>query len=174
VLRDPRFGLLVLAVGVVLLLTGAVGLALTPATREAAAPGPSPSPSPVGSPTEEPAEQRAETVEAFVASFNRAQEDENARFLLARLHPEVLQRYGKGQCRAYLREVAGTVGDVEVRRASELGRAEYSTDGQTVTVSDAYTLRIAFTANGEPVRGRMTLALVDDRLRWFSDCGDPV
>ncbi|MGH2682888.1 MAG: hypothetical protein ACRDIX_06615 [Actinomycetota bacterium] len=172
-LRNPRFGLLLLAIGPLLLLTGAIGLALTPATRETAAPTSSPEPtgSPTGEPTDEPAPP--ETAEAFVASFNRAQANSNVRFLVARLHPEVIERYGRAQCRAYLGEVAGTVRDVEIRRTSQLGEAEYATDGESVVVEDAYRLRISLTANGEPTTGQMTLGLVGTELRWFTDCGDP-
>jgi hypothetical protein len=169
-LRNPRFGLLLLAIGALLLLTGAIGLALTPAEREAARPAASPSPEPTGSPTAEP----TETVQAFVASFNRAQANENVRFLLARLHPEVFERYGRPQCREYLGAVAGTVRDVEILRASEPGQAEYATDGESVVIDDAHTLRISLIANGEQTRGRMTLAQVGTELRWFTDCGDPV
>jgi hypothetical protein len=176
-LRNPRFGLLLLAIGALLLLTGAIGLALTPASRETTRPD-SPSSEPTGSPTaeptEEPTEEPVETVEEFVAAFNGAQANGNVRFLLARLHPEVIERYGRPQCREYLREVAGTVRDVEIRRTSELGQAEYATDGESVTVTDAYTLRISFTANGVPTRGRMTLGLIDTEIHWFTDCGDPV
>jgi hypothetical protein len=180
-LTGRRLAVALMVLGAALLATGAVGLALTPASRQEVG-SPSPSPEPTGSPTaepteepaEEPTEEPAETPEAFVASFNRAQEEEDVRFLLSRLHPEVIQRYGRAQCREYLGEVAGTVGDVEIIRASGPRQAEYATDDQMVTIENARVLRISLTANDEPTTGRMTLAVVGDELRWFTDCGDPV
>jgi hypothetical protein len=188
-----RLGRALLIAGASLLLVGLVGrFALGGGGDDAGAPSPSPSISaaptpeptaPTGptagettSPEPEPSETlAAETPEEFFADFAEAIRTGDVEFLLARLHPVVLERYGRQRCRAAVASLAtDPTLDVKIRSTSEPGSYEFASDGKTATVEDAFTVALTFTTAEGTARQDGHVALVDGELRWFTDCGEPL
>jgi hypothetical protein len=160
------------------------GDAAAPRPSPSPATSPAPSPEPTGSveasasqtPSPEPAETTVpETPEEFFALFAEAIRTGDVEFLLDRLHPVVLDLYGRQQCRA---AVASLPTDpsfgVRVRSVRGPESYEFAPDGQSVTVDDAFTLTLAFTSTEGTSRQEGHLALIDGEMRWFTDCGDPL
>lgn len=134
-----------------------------------------PIPSEEPSPTPEPVPELAETPEEFFALWTEAVRSEDDAFLLARLHPSVLEIYGRPQCRAQIATLEAAPGfDVTVRRVRGPEPYEYAPDDQSVTVQDAFTLALTFSSSTGTDRQQGHLALVGDEMRWFTDCGDPL
>jgi hypothetical protein len=197
-LTPARLARVLLIAGASLLVVGVVGRAASNG-GEAAAPSPSPSapppsetsspsaepspsptqtvePSPSETSSPEPAETSAvETPEEFFALFAEAIRTGDVQFLLERLHPVVLERYGARQCRSAVASIANDPDfEAKVRTVSDPGPYEFASDGQSATVEDTLTVGVTFTnANGSS-RQDAHVAYVDGVLRWFTDCGDPV
>lgn len=187
----PRLGPALMIAGAALLVVGLVGrFALDSDDGGAAAPSPSPSASvtPISEPTESPEPSAsespspeppptvvAETPEAFIALFAEAIRTDDDAFLLARLHPVVLELYGKAQCR---RQVASLAGDpsfeARVRGVEGPAPYDYAPDGQSITIEDALTVAVTFTSDAGTSRQDAHVAPVGSELRWFTDCGDPL
>jgi hypothetical protein len=94
-------------------------------------------------------------------------------FLVDRLHPEVIKRYGRAQCRGFVVELADPTAKLRLGRVTGPTRYEYSTDGMTASVSDTYTFHVTGTAAGTTGPRDYHFALVDGRFRSFADCGTP-
>ena len=187
-----RLARVVLIAGASLLLVGLVGRFGFGGGGETAAPSPSPSPTTSPSPSPEPTESAepsvsespspeptetiaAETPEEFFALFADAIRTDDDAFLLARLHPAVLEMYGQTQCRAAVVSLAADPSfEVRVRSVEGPESYDYAPDGQSVTVEDAFTLALTFTTTDGTSRQEGHLALVDGQMRWFTDCGDPI
>ena len=106
--RNFAIGLAV--AGVIVVGIGVAGLFSGDEATLGASPSPSPSPSPSEAPTpsESPTETASptpdpvETPEEFFSRFADALRSGKPAFLLARMHPLVLDRYAESDCRAYL------------------------------------------------------------------------
>jgi hypothetical protein len=134
-------------------------VAETPAEPESPAPG-----------EEEPA---GETPEAFAEDLGAAFREGDTAFLLDRLNPAVIDVYGPRQCRGYLNGVQDPTREFDVRRVSEPEPYEYTPDGRSVPIPEAYTVIADITGGGETQRAEIHFAPVDDVLTWFTDCGEP-
>ncbi len=144
----------------------------SPTAEPSPSPTAEPSPSPTAEPTEEPA---AETPEEFFAALGSAFADGDVRFLLPRLHPFVLDRYGEEQCRASLGALDVPDYAVEVLAVQGDGSYVYETDDVRRRVHGATTVRVRFTEDGETfVETDVHVVLQDGRYRWLTDCGTPV
>lgn len=172
-------------VGGVLVLVGGVGLALdgdddaaSPAAARAGDARPSATESTESTeattpvPTTVPLATRVST---FFADWANALRAGDEAYLVARLHPAVLERYGEAACLATLAPIQLPQASAEVL-STEPATAPWSwtTDGQTTAVADALGLRLRRTEDGSTVtESDAHIALVGDEVRWFTDCGTP-
>lgn len=178
-LRDPRLGIILMLAGGVLVLTGAIGLAVTPATRETTSASPGSgrgSPSPVGSPTVEPTKTpvQLEAPERFVPTLAAAIREGNQQFLFRRLHPAVLERFGDEQCRTALEAFDNPSFDLEVQATHPLKRWAWRTDGVRTKIAPAVAVDVIRSSGGAASDDVVHVAHVGTQLRWFTDCGDPI
>ena len=134
-----------------------------------------PSADPSAEPSAAPSVEPAETPEDFFALFAEAIRSGDQAFLLARLHPGVIELYGTRQCRAAVTSLA-TDPSFEVRVRSVEGPApyDYAPDGQSVIVDEVFTIGLTFTSAEGTSRQEAHVAPVDGEMRWFTDCGDPL
>lgn len=133
--------------------------------------------------TTEKGSKTAETVNEFAAKWQKAFRSGDVDFLIARLHPAVIERYGDAACRVSINRQAPDPGwKITVEKVSELGLYEYASDGLSTMINSAYTVT-AVRESKSQVQGQtgtsqttsdIHLALVDGKLRWFSDCGEPL
>ncbi len=168
------------ALGLISIVVGAVQLVVddeggSVAARPSPSIEPTGSPTPTGSPSAEPTEEPAETPEEFYAALSAAIVGGNQRFLITRLHPFTLERYGARQCRTYLLGLQVPGWELEVLSLEGEGPFVYETDGLQRDVEGATTVRIRFTEDGSTfTETDGHIVLVGNRYRWFTDCGTPV
>jgi hypothetical protein len=186
-----------MAVGVAVILVGGIGLlatggnggptatvAVTPtATAAAVAPASSsfapatPSPSPNSTPSTSvpgPTTQPGETVASFLARWTAAFQTDDSAFLLSRLNPIVIARYGVPAC---LQAIHRQLDPAEVNvLQSSSGPATWTwvASGRSVQVADVYTAHIDRTFQGQTGPVTFHFALVSGTLTWFDACGTPL
>lgn len=116
----------------------------------------------------------AEGPREFVAGFTTAVQNGDVDWLLSRLNPVVIQRYGEDQCRSYLRSsVIDPTMRLQVSAVSGPGTWEWSTDGRSTVVDEVYRVDAHRFLRGSETTGNLWLANVDGQLTWFADCGTP-
>ena len=116
----------------------------------------------------------AEKPEAFLAAFVRAVNTDDQAFLVDRLHPAVIDRYGAAQCQTYVAALVdpdASLGLVDVTGPDDF---EYASDGLARSVPDTLTFAVDGTLGGRAGAREYHFALVDGQFRIFADCGDPV
>jgi hypothetical protein len=114
-------------------------------------------------------------VRAFVVDLAAAIRGGDAAFLLARLHPAVLERYGEDQCRAVTDGLASPGLDLEVLDVGAPEAWDWQLDGETVStrVDEAVPVRVRRTDGASSEETEIHVAETEGVLRWFTDCGDP-
>ena len=176
-LRVPRgvgWPVALIAVGVIAIVVGSLGLALgwgsTPGGRGApAAAVPAPRSSAVTS-TTNPGEPPPE----FLVTFVQALRSGDGTFLFDRLDPVVIARYGEQQCRASIPHLFDSTAMLALRSIGGPTTFEYATDSKSVSVPDVYTFAVEGVLGGQPATRDVHVALVDGLFRIFFDCGDPL
>jgi len=168
-------GLLVGGVAVAVLCFAAYALGIGETTTEsraqAAEGGSSTKASSASSTTSPSAAALAETPEQFLAELQRAQREGDATFLLARLHPAVIERYGEDACRANVGEPPDPTSTFDVVGIDHTGPWDYTSDGQTTTIADTTFVLTNRTVRAQPTQQvEVHVAAVDGQQRWFTDC----
>lgn len=167
-----RAGSILLAVGVVLVVGGLVGLLVDrddPAPA-AARPAATTTTTTATATTATTTRDVAAAVEAFYASFADALADGDVAFMVGHLDAAVVDRYGEPSCRAYLERLIDAPPAVSLRSVGAAGPFAYETDGVSTTVADAVAVRL--TVGGVEQDGHVRVD--DDRVTWFTDCGTPL
>jgi hypothetical protein len=172
--RGPRWPVALIVAGVVAIVVGSLGLTFgwgstdgrpgVP-TAESAASGSFAAPS-----TTTTSEQPA----AFLASFVQALRSGDANFLVDRLDPAVIARYGTEQCRASVPRLFDSTAALTLRSTTGPAAFEYVTDGKSAAVQDVYSLEVDGIVGGQSATREYHVALVDGRFLIFFDCGDPL
>ncbi len=111
----------------------------------------------------------------FVGDLDRATAAGETDWLLDHLHPAVIARYGRAQCRAYVAKLAGTrTTYVPSGRAMPVKAYQYTTDGDTSVVTDVVAVPAARETQAGNTPALLHFAVVDGTYRWFTDCGTPI
>lgn len=113
----------------------------------------------------------AETAESFFALYLAAFANDDIDFLHERLNQATLDRYGSDVCRTYLEEV--TAPALTFSAEGAVAPWEYTTDGLTTSIADATTVEVTVGTGDEALARELHWQLVDDEYTWFSDCGEP-
>ena len=167
--RYLRIGLIV--VGSVLSAVSVLGLVLDWGSTDAPSVAASP---PHAAATATPTTP-VESSSAFFASFVKAIHDGDTTWLLARLHPAVIERYGEAQCRTAVASLRDPTFAVSLSSAGTPSDYVYASDGRSTTVPNTATFDSQGTVQGQASTTRQYhFALVDGRYRTFLDCGNPL
>jgi len=133
---------------------------------------PTASSSPSAPPPSSPAP--TEDAHAFFDAFETAVRTGDRGFLLARLHPVVIERYGQSQCEAFVAQLVDPTVDLQLVSVEGPATFDYASDGLSTPVPDTYVFNVDGTATGRAGPRQYHLALVNGAFRTFSDCGTPV
>lgn len=109
-------------------------------------------------------------VEAYVEDFTEAVRTGDEMFLFRTLHPEVLEVYGKQQCRTHLADFQDP--DLRWDTLKILGPDvyDYDPDGLTRPVDQVYTVRVR---RADDTTDEVHFGKVAAGIAWFTDCGQP-
>jgi len=180
-------GLGLMAGGFLLLVIGVLRVANPPSAEPIPSAGPSasvatsmaPSPTvratPTLAPTPTPTPALGEVeVRAFVDDLVSAIQRGDVDFLVARLHPVVLDRYGEAACRAAVTTFIDPTFEVEVLEVLDQASWDYVTDERSTTIPDAWTVPANRSQGGVTAAVELHFAPADGTIRWFTDCGTPL
>ena len=188
-----RSGMILVAVGLVVVAIGVVGLvsdrgaatatvvgsvvaspSATPAPTPSAAPAltaaatPPPTPSPSATPD---ADTR---IRAFYVVFVPAFKTGDAKTLLALVHPATIERYGVAACRASFAKLTDPTYAVVIKTIHAPAPWAYAKDGLTKTIADVWAVDVDVTYQGTTTTAVFHVAPVGGEIRWFADCGTPL
>jgi hypothetical protein len=116
-----------------------------------------------------------EAVEKFLV--DEAVREGNTQFRVARLHPEVIDRYGEQQCRDFL---AGPDAGPDPSRKDKVLRVDkpeafdFTTDDGAIPVANAQLVLVKETFKKKTTERELHVASVNGELRYFIDCGAPL
>ena len=119
--------------------------------------------------------QATEDPQAFLELLEQAHAEEDATTLLKRLHPVVVELYGEAQCRDHVAQLVARPPGPEQEVAAVDGPGPWTFgehEGLAVPVEDVLSVEVVQRGSPEGER-ELHLGLVDGRLHWFTDCGDP-
>jgi hypothetical protein len=123
---------------------------------------------------ESPPESYLESVDAFLAEFGEAMVTHDIGFLLDSLHPAVIDLYGQPACEQYLDATADPSFEIEVFKIGPLEPWIWEMDGVSTPIDGAHKVDAQLSQSGQTNDVSLHVAPVDDGLRWFTDCGDPL
>ena len=106
------------------------------------------------------------TIESFLLDHAAAIEASDVDFLMATLHPAVIEVHGAELCRSFVeREILALV---DYRITGEVTGPE----SQTVASStfDVYSAPVAFTFSGQDFEAFAGFAVENGELRWMAEC----
>ncbi len=112
-----------------------------------------------------------EPVEEFVSLYAAATESRDISFLVARLHPFVLERHTLEDCHIFISDVVTLIRNYRLTGpVAGPEQQSFQLGGRTVLV-DVYPAPVAFELQGSTIERTAVFAYVDNEVRWFTDCG---
>jgi len=111
-----------------------------------------------------------ETPAKFFSEFVAAVRNGDRTFLVERMHPAVIARYGTTKCQAASAALVDPTISLRLVRVSGPTSYDYASSGQSVAVPDTYTFTVTGTAAGQVGTRMYHFALVQGRFRSFVDC----
>ena len=112
-------------------------------------------------------------IRSFYADFAGAIAAGDGAFLYDHLAPEVLDRYGADQCRAYVDGLAQPGFDAMVIGISGAAPWDYTQDDIVTSIASAYAVSLEVGVDGTTTAREAHVVLDGQTVRWFTDCGDP-
>ena len=111
-----------------------------------------------------------ETPAAFLDALGAAFRSGDDTFLVARLHPVVLEHFSEAVCRQHASTIHDATARFTVTSVGAPAPFDYTAGGKTTTVPDAFEVEVDWLRHGEPIHTTLHLAPVGERLAWFTDC----
>jgi hypothetical protein len=169
--RQRLAGIALTGLGLAVAITGVVGWALDRGSSSTAATTAlsSPSATPAATPTATPSPQ--ETPQQFLDMLAQAMRTGDVAFMLNRLHPVVIARFGSDVCRTAVAKLTDPTAAFNVKRVDAPAPYDYRTDTRSTTVAETTAVTVDRTRQGQTAQLTVHVTLVDARFRWFTDCG---
>ncbi len=112
----------------------------------------------------------AETPELFLGLLAAAYRSDDVDFLVSRLNPAVIERFGEEACRANLTFPPDPTAAFTVKSVSEPQPYDYKTDTRTTTVPNTLFVDVDQVGGGSTQAVTVHLTPVDGKLTWFRNC----
>jgi len=172
-------GTVLLAVGALIAVVGAVGLLTGFGSSSAHEATPtralrSPPETSLPAPTRNLPRDAEENIDAFFAAFLAAVRRGDTATLVARLHPAVAARYGAAQCTTAAAGLADPAITLRLVGIDGPSQYDYASDGLNASIGDAYVFHVDGSAGGLSGPRDYHFARVGGQFRLFIDCGTPV
>ena len=164
-------------------MVGLVGLLVDRTDETAASPAPettsaTASPTSAASTTIAPTESLtttstvpAETPEVFLGLLAAAYRTDDVDFLVSRLNPAVIERFGVDACRANLTFTPDPTAAFTVKSVSEPQPYDFKTDTRTTTVPNTLFVDVDQVGGGSTQAVTVHLTPLNGQLTWFRNCG---
>ena len=113
---------------------------------------------------------QSESPAGFLNTLASAIRRGDSAFLLARLHPVVIQRFGLAACQAALRGYRDTSAMFTVISVGTPTTYAWTVGSKTIQVEGTVPVTVTTVFNGQTSQAVIHIALVDGTQRWFTDC----
>jgi hypothetical protein len=120
--------------------------------------------------TPQPAEDPAQFLAALAGAFRAG----DTNYLMSRLNPAVIGRYGNPQCLSTLATAQDPSAEFVVKTVSEPAEFAWTTDERTVPVADTLTVEVDRVQRGVTQAAVLHVTPVNGQFTWFVDCGNPI
>jgi hypothetical protein len=111
-----------------------------------------------------------ESAQEFLNLLAKAMRKGDTGFMLRRLHPAVIERYGKPLCRGFLLTLEDKTAEFVVEEVRRAEPYEYASDGETATIPKTRTIIVQRTADGTKATEMLHLTKRGQRFAWFTAC----
>jgi hypothetical protein len=118
------------------------------------------------------AKQAPETPKQFLDRLAAALRKGDSKFLLQRLNPAVIDRYGLPLCRGFVLTLKDATAKITVQRVGPPGPFDYTSDGETTTVAKTRSVTAKRTSDGSTSTQVIHVAPTPNgqKLTWFTSC----
>jgi len=113
----------------------------------------------------------AETPEVFLGLLAAAYRTDDVDFLVSRLNPAVIERFGVDACRANLTFTPDPTAAFTVKSVTGPQPYDYNTDTRTTTVPNTLFVDVDQVGGGSTQAVTVHLTPVNGQLTWFRNCG---
>jgi len=111
-----------------------------------------------------------ETPKQFLTRLAAAVRTGDTKFLLQRLNPAVIERYGTPLCRGYLSTLHDPTRRIVIQHVGKPAPFVYASEGASTTVPKTLTIAVKMTFEGRPSTQTVHIALRGTHYTWFTMC----
>lgn len=111
-----------------------------------------------------------ETPKQFLTRLAAALRKGDSAFLLHRLNPAVLDRYGEPLCRGFVLTLKDPTAKIVVHDVGPPEPYDYASDGESTTVPKTRSVTVERTSDGATSTQTVHVALRGHQLTWFTMC----
>jgi hypothetical protein len=114
----------------------------------------------------------SETPKQFLTHLATAIRKGDSKFMLSRLNPVVIGRYGASLCRGFLMGLKDPTAKIVVQRVGPPAKYAYTSDGETTTVANTRAVTVKRTSLSQSAIQTEHIALSADgtHYTWFTSC----
>jgi hypothetical protein len=116
----------------------------------------------------------SEDVAQFVDALGNALRTGDTNFLVSRLNPAVVSRYGSAQCLGALAAARDASATFTVKQVSDPADYDWTTDGKTISIAETVTVDVDRVQRGVADSASLHVVRVGGRFTWLVDCGNPI
>ncbi len=110
----------------------------------------------------------------FVDALGNALRTGDTNFLVGRLNPAVVTRYGSAQCLGALAGARDTSATFTVKQVGDPVDIDGTTDGKTVSIAESVSVDVDRVQRGVTESATLHIVEVGGRFTWLVDCGNPI
>ena len=110
----------------------------------------------------------------FLDALAHALRTGDTNFLVGRLNPAVVTRYGSAQCLGALAGARDTSATFTVKQAGDPVDFDWTTDGKTVSIAETVSVDVDRVQRGVTESATLHIVEVGGRFTWLVDCGNPI
>jgi hypothetical protein len=110
----------------------------------------------------------------FLDALGNALRTGDTDFLVTRLNPAVIARYGSAQCLGALAGARDTSATFTMKQVSDPQDFDWTTDGKTISIAETRTVDVDRVQRGVTESTSLHIVSVNGQLTWLVDCGNPI
>jgi hypothetical protein len=110
----------------------------------------------------------------FLDALGNALRTGDTNFLVGRLNPAVVTRYGSAQCLGALAGARDTSATFTVKQIGDPVDFDWTTDGKTVSIAETVSVDVDRVQRGVTESATLHIVEVGGRFTWLVDCGNPI
>jgi hypothetical protein len=107
---------------------------------------------------------------SFLGLLGAAIRTGDTEFLVSRLHPAVIERFGEATCRAEVATLHDPTSQFTVKSVGTAETWNWTIGKQSTPIANAIPLAVTRVAYGQSLSATVHVVIIDGKGRWFNDC----